>query len=165
MDSDLAESLSRDCDVFRQLGGREPANLTEAQAVIENIRAEKGYLDDKTLQELNILDARTKERLLRIINLKRETEAAYTTRYAILLGVKLFTSSSKYFRITVLIKVLVFVRIDSKCRRLFIQQGLQRQGTAISAIQSHTGHPHRRDKPGWIQKSKYRGYMCNREEF
>jgi hypothetical protein len=69
------------------------------------IRAEKGHLDDETLQELNILDARTKERLLRIINLKRETEAAHTTRYAILLGVKSFTSSSKYFRTTVLIKL------------------------------------------------------------
>jgi hypothetical protein len=114
MDGDLAGSLSRDCDVFRQLGDHEPANLTEAQAVIENIRAEKGHLDDETLQELNILDARTKERLLRMINLKRETEAAYTTRYAILLGVKSLTSSSKYFRTTVLIKVPVFVRIDSK---------------------------------------------------
>jgi hypothetical protein len=116
MDGDLAGSLSRDCDVFRQLGDREPANLTEAQAVIENIRAEKGHLDDETLQELNILDARTKERLLRMINLKRETEAAYTTRYAILLGVKSLASSSKYFRTTVLTKVPVFVRIDSKCR-------------------------------------------------
>jgi hypothetical protein len=116
MDGDLARSLSRDCDVFRQLGDHEPANLTEAQAVIENIRAEKGHLDDETLQELNILDARTKERLLRMINLKRETEAAYTTRYVILLGVKSLTSSSKYFRTTVLIKVPVFVRIDSKCR-------------------------------------------------
>jgi hypothetical protein len=103
MDSDLAGSLSRDCDVFRQLGDREPANLTEAQAFIENIRAEKGHLDDETLQELNNFDARTKERLLRIINLKRETKAAYTTRYAIL-GVKSLTSSSKYFRTTVLIE-------------------------------------------------------------
>jgi hypothetical protein len=126
MDGDLARSLSRDCDVFRQLGDREPANLIKAQAVIENIRAEKGYLDNKTLQELNILNARTKDWLLRIINLKRETKAAHTTRYAILLRVKLFTSSSMYFKTTVLIKVPSFVRIDLKCSRLFIQQGLQR---------------------------------------
>jgi hypothetical protein len=150
MDGDLAGSLSRGCDVFRQLSDRKPANLTKAQAVIENTRAEKGYLDDETLQELNILNARTKERLLRITNLKRETKAAHTTRYAILLRVKLFTSFLKYFRTTILIQVLVFVRIDLKCGRLFIQQGLQQQGTAISAIQSHTGHPYCRDKPGWI---------------
>jgi hypothetical protein len=85
MGDDLVGSLSRHCDVFRQLGDREPVTSTEAQAVIENIRAEKGYLDDETLQELNTLGSRTKERLLRIINLKRETEAAYTTKYGNLL--------------------------------------------------------------------------------
>jgi hypothetical protein len=88
MDDDLARSLSRHCDVFRQLGDREPINSTEAQAVVENIRAEKGHLDDESLQELNTLGPRTRERLLRIINLKRETEAVYTTKYNILLAVK-----------------------------------------------------------------------------
>jgi hypothetical protein len=80
MDDDFVKSLGRHGDVFRELGDREPANSIEAQAIIENIREDKGYLDDETLQDLHTLGQRSQDRLLRIVKLKRETEAAYTTK-------------------------------------------------------------------------------------
>jgi hypothetical protein len=73
--------LSGHWDVFKQLGDREPTTAIEAQAVIENIRAEKGHLDDQAVQEVNTLSRPVRETILRIVELKRETEAAYTTKY------------------------------------------------------------------------------------
>jgi small-conductance mechanosensitive channel len=81
MNNELTGALGRLGDVYRQLGTREPTNAIEAQAVIENIRAEKGYLDEETLQDLQNLSEQSRDRLLRIVKLKRETEAAYTTKY------------------------------------------------------------------------------------
>lgn len=75
-------TLGRHSDVLAQLGDREPANLIEAQAVIENIRAEKGYLDNETLQDLCNINEQSRKKILHLVRLKRETEAAYTTRYA-----------------------------------------------------------------------------------
>ena len=66
--------------VLAQLGNREPSLLSEAQAVIEGIRAEKGYLNADVLQELDSLKPETRDYLLRIVEQKKETEAAYTTR-------------------------------------------------------------------------------------
>jgi hypothetical protein len=146
MDGDLVASLSRHCDVFRQLSDREPVNSTEAQAVIENIRAEKGYLDDETLEELNTLGPRTKERLLRIINLKRETEAAYTTRYGIHLAVMLFANCSQYLRTTVLVQISILVRVDPECRRFFVQKVPRRKYPTIPATQSYARGLHLRDE-------------------
>jgi hypothetical protein len=83
MDDDLVGSCSKLNAVFRQLGHREPVNPIEAQAVIENIREEKDYLDDEILRDLHKLGQRSQDRLLRIVRSKRETEAAYTTKYAI----------------------------------------------------------------------------------
>jgi hypothetical protein len=73
-------TLGRHSEVFRRLGNDEPATTLQTQAVIENIRAEKGYLDDEILQDLHRIGQRSRERLLRIVQLKRETEAAYTTK-------------------------------------------------------------------------------------
>jgi hypothetical protein len=81
MEVEHAGDLSRLYNVFAQLGNREPSTLIEAQAVIENIRAEKGHLDEETSRELDKLPPRSRERLLRIVELKQETEAAYTTKY------------------------------------------------------------------------------------
>ena len=80
MDNDFVSALNKHCDVFKDLGDREPLTPIEAQAVIENIRAEKGHLDRETLRELHTLGQRSQERLLRVVKLKRETEAAYTTK-------------------------------------------------------------------------------------
>jgi hypothetical protein len=83
MDDDLVRSLNKHCDVFRQLGDREPVNSLEAQAVIEKIREDKGYLDDEILRDLRKLDQRSHDRLLRMVKSNRETEAAYTKKYAL----------------------------------------------------------------------------------
>jgi hypothetical protein len=77
----LDTSLGRYSDVLAQLGDQEPASLIEAQAVIENIRAGKGYLDTETLQDLHKLNEQNRKKILHLVKLKRETEAAYTTRY------------------------------------------------------------------------------------
>jgi hypothetical protein len=137
MDDDLVASLSRHCDVFRQLSDREPVNSTEAQAVIENIRAEKGHLDDELLEELNTLGPRSKERLLRIVNLKRVTEAEYTTKYGIRLAATSSTDLLQYFRTAVLVKIQILVRVDPECRQFFIRELSPRDYPAIPAISSY----------------------------
>jgi hypothetical protein len=73
--------LSGHWDVFKQLGDREPTTAIEAQAFIENIRAEKGHLDDRAVQEVNTLSPQVRERILRIVESKREIEAKYTMEY------------------------------------------------------------------------------------
>jgi hypothetical protein len=80
MDENNLSVVARHGDVLERLGDREPTTVLEAQAVIENIRAEKGYLDQETLQHLNGLPLRSRQSISRIIELKRETEAAYTKR-------------------------------------------------------------------------------------
>jgi hypothetical protein len=80
MDGEMVDALNKHDEIFKNLGDREPQTVIEAQAVLENIRAEKGHLDAETLRELHSLRAQTQERLLRIVQLKRETEAAYTTK-------------------------------------------------------------------------------------
>jgi hypothetical protein len=116
MDDDLVEPLSKHCDVFRQLGDREPVNSIEAQAIIENIRAEKGHLDDETLRDLHTLGQRSQDRLLRIVKLKRETEAAYTTKYAISSAVASCSNNLQHLRIAILVEVPFPVRVDLECR-------------------------------------------------
>lgn len=66
--------------MLERLGDREPSTTLEAQAVIESIRAEKGHLDEETLHELNSISDRSRQNVLRIVELKKETEAAYTRR-------------------------------------------------------------------------------------
>jgi hypothetical protein len=61
---------------------REPSTVLEARAVMESIRVEKGYLDDVTQRDLNTLLPRSRLKIQRIIEAKRETEAAYTKRYS-----------------------------------------------------------------------------------
>lgn len=92
-----AAALGRYSDVLAQLGDREPSSLIEAQAVIENIRAEKGYLDNETLQDLRTINEQSRKKILHLVQLKRETEAAYTTRYDDFVIVILITDVVQYF--------------------------------------------------------------------
>lgn len=80
MDENNLSVVTRHGNVLESLGDREPTTVLEAQAVIENIRAEKGYLDPETAQHLNALPPRSRQNISRIIARKRETEAAYTKR-------------------------------------------------------------------------------------
>ncbi|KAF2023979.1 hypothetical protein EK21DRAFT_118224 [Setomelanomma holmii] len=89
MDSANAGNLSRLYGVFEKLGDREPTTLEEAQAVIENISAEKGHLDKDTLRGLESLPPRSRERLLRIVELKAKyttsiSEDLYSSKYPFL---------------------------------------------------------------------------------
>lgn len=77
----LETALGRHSDVFSRLGDREPSSFIEAEAVIENIRAEKGYLDEETLRDLHRISEQSRNKVLHLVRLKRETEAAYTTRF------------------------------------------------------------------------------------
>lgn len=80
MNSDIGDAFTRHSEIYSNLGNREPQTSIEAQAVIEHIRAEKGHLDQESLDQLHTLSPHVEERLLRIVNAKRETEAAYTIR-------------------------------------------------------------------------------------
>ncbi|KAH7070360.1 hypothetical protein BKA63DRAFT_605622 [Paraphoma chrysanthemicola] len=79
MEDEAPGEYGRLYEVYKQLGTREPSTPEQARAVIEYIRAEKGHLDDEALRELNTVSRRTRERLIRIVQLKQESEAAYTT--------------------------------------------------------------------------------------
>jgi len=80
MDNKLLDSFSKHADTFKQLGDREPTTGAEAQSIVEHIRAEKGYLDAEVKRELRGNSQRTQEIINNIVKLKRETEAAYTTK-------------------------------------------------------------------------------------
>ena len=74
------QALAKHGAILERLGDREPSRIIEAQAIIENIRVEKGYLDEDLLEDLNSLRDGNRKRVERIFELKRRTEAAYTTR-------------------------------------------------------------------------------------
>jgi hypothetical protein len=69
-------------DVLEKLGDREPMTELEAQAVLEDIRASNGYLDEETLQDLSKMRDSSRQYIQRIVNSFRETAAAYTKRYS-----------------------------------------------------------------------------------
>jgi hypothetical protein len=68
-------------DVLKRLGDNEPSCPLETWAVIEDIKVKKGYLDENVLQDMNGLKPENREILLRVVELKRKTEASYTTRF------------------------------------------------------------------------------------
>lgn len=68
-------------DVLKQLGDGEPSTLLEAEAVIEDIRDKKGYLDPDTLQLVEAMPARNRDKILRAIEQMKDTEANYTRRF------------------------------------------------------------------------------------
>lgn len=80
MEGQAPGEFGRLYDVYKELGTREPSTLEQARAVIEYIRAEKGYLDEDALRELDTISPRIREQVLRIVQLKQEYEAGYTTR-------------------------------------------------------------------------------------
>jgi hypothetical protein len=69
-------------DVLERLGDREPMTELEAQAVLEDIRASKGYLDEDTLQDLSRMRDSSRQYIQRIVDSFQETAAAYTKRYS-----------------------------------------------------------------------------------
>lgn len=79
-DTSLSD-LTQHGAVLDQLGDREPSTIQEAQAVLEDIRARKGILDDETVYHLNFIPERNRRLIQRNLDALRETEAAYTRRY------------------------------------------------------------------------------------
>jgi hypothetical protein len=73
--------VERYTDVLKRLGDDEPSCQLETWAVIEDIKVKKGYLDENVLQDMNALKPENREILLRVVELKRNTEASYTTRF------------------------------------------------------------------------------------
>jgi hypothetical protein len=80
MEGEMMSALNKHGEIFDRLGDREPQTVIEAQAVLENIRAEKGLLDAEILGELRTLSSHALGRILGMAKSHRETEAAYTTR-------------------------------------------------------------------------------------
>ncbi|KAF2704317.1 hypothetical protein K504DRAFT_507325 [Pleomassaria siparia CBS 279.74] len=70
--------VGRHCDVLKRLGDGEPSTLLEAEAVIEEIREEKGYLDSETIQHVNSIPNQSRDKVWRRIEKSKENEAAYT---------------------------------------------------------------------------------------
>jgi hypothetical protein len=56
--------------VLARLGDGEPSTRLDAQALMENIRAEKGYTDATTMQDLNIMPARSRQEIMYVIEKK-----------------------------------------------------------------------------------------------
>lgn len=69
--------------VLAQLGDREPSSILEAQAVIESIRAAKGYLEEDFLRHVRSMPPQSCDKVLQMNERLRETEAAFTTRLII----------------------------------------------------------------------------------
>ena len=66
--------------VLQQLGSNQPGTFLEAQAIVENIRIKKGYLDPDFLKDIEQLRPEHQNFILQSFEDKRATEAAYTTR-------------------------------------------------------------------------------------
>ncbi|KAH6642718.1 hypothetical protein C7974DRAFT_469017 [Boeremia exigua] len=92
MEGQAPGEFGRLYDVYKELGTREPSTLEQARAVIEYIRAEKGYLDEDALRELDTISPRIREQVLRIVQLKQEYEAGYTTS----ISEQLYTSKYRF---------------------------------------------------------------------
>jgi hypothetical protein len=69
-------------EVLEKLGDREPSTELEAQAVLEGIRASKGYLDEETLQDISRMRESSRQHIQGIVDSFQETVAAYTKRYS-----------------------------------------------------------------------------------
>lgn len=80
MNDPLSIAVGQHQQILAELGQREPTTALQANAVLESIRAGKGYLDRQTLLDLETIRTGSRERVLSIIAEKRRTEAAYTTR-------------------------------------------------------------------------------------
>lgn len=80
MAGDAVSLASRFKEVLERLGDDEPTTRSEAQAVLENIRFSKGFLDDETVEALQTIPDRNRDMIMRLVEKGRETEAAYTTR-------------------------------------------------------------------------------------
>ena len=66
--------------VLKKLGTKQPRTHLEAQAIVKNIRIEKGYLDQDFLKDIEQLRPENQNFILQSFEDKRATEASYTTR-------------------------------------------------------------------------------------
>lgn len=64
--------------IYEQLGNREPSTVIEAQAVLEAIRSEKGYLSEDFLEDIKNLREHHRVKIEKDYEKKRATEARYT---------------------------------------------------------------------------------------
>ena len=80
MEFESPSLISRYQAVLDELGDNEPSSPLEARAVLDRIRADKGYLDNETMEHMNLMPARSRQNVMRLIDAKKEMEAAYTTR-------------------------------------------------------------------------------------
>ena len=73
-------NLSRLRDVLEAMDDFEPQNQLEARAVLEQIRLEKGYLDDEMVQDVSKMPTRTREFVQQLVQNYRNTQGEYTTK-------------------------------------------------------------------------------------
>ncbi|KAJ4360929.1 uncharacterized protein N0V89_001498 [Didymosphaeria variabile] len=78
MTDDAASLIMSYRDAVDNLGDQEPLTMFEAQAVLESIRVEKGYLDEETLGDVQAMRNRSRQTITRFVDKAREMEAAYT---------------------------------------------------------------------------------------
>ena len=79
----LAELLAATLNSVAFIWRTSPASTElEAQAILEDIRAARGYLDKETLQDVCRMPERSKQHIERIVDSLQETAAAYTKRYS-----------------------------------------------------------------------------------
>lgn len=67
-------------EALENLGTREPSTEFEADAILDGIRVEKGYLDEETLVDVQAMRNSSRQTILRLVEKGKETEAAYTKR-------------------------------------------------------------------------------------
>jgi hypothetical protein len=66
--------------LLAKIGNKEPTTAREGSAIIAGIRASKGYLDKQTRDDLESMPDRSRSKIKRFIDEKREMEAAYTRK-------------------------------------------------------------------------------------
>ena len=81
-------NLSRLRDVLEAMQDFEPKNQLEARAVLEQIRLEKGYLDDEMVQDVSKMPTRTREFVQQLVQNYRNTQGEYTTKYVLQLSLE-----------------------------------------------------------------------------
>ena len=73
---------SRHHEVFEQLEKAEPSTMCEVRAILEDIRCDKGYIDNDYRQDLENLTSANRYRTLRDNAKQRKREAAFAKRFA-----------------------------------------------------------------------------------
>jgi hypothetical protein len=69
--------------VLERLGKSEPSTFEDVRAILESIRASKGYVEEQVRLEVNTLSPDIRDSILAVYTEKREGEAAITKMYAV----------------------------------------------------------------------------------